>query len=130
MEITEEVLNKIIVDYTINDDAEIVINTTLGIFYIPPHLFNKMIDEAIKKGYLSYSINLHRFSSDGGFDESLEFKMKPKTNKELRCLSLEERRLEELRKDMTNLESGELEGHLKNVKAERESLTRMLERYK
>lgn len=129
MEITEEVLNKIIVDYTINDDAEIVINTTLGIFYIPPHLFNKMIDEAIKKGYLSYSINLHRFSSDG-YADSLKFKMKPKTNKELRCLSLEERRLEELRKDMTNLESGELKGHLKNVKAERESLTRMLERYK
>lgn len=129
MEITEEVLNEIIVDYTINDDAEIVINTTLGIFYIPPLLFNKMIDEAIKKGYLSYSINLHRFSSDG-YADSLEFKMKPKTNKELRCLSLEERRLEELRKDMTNLESGELKGHLKNVKAERESLTRMLERYK
>lgn len=97
MEITEEVLNKIIVDYTINDDAEIVINTTLGIFYIPPHLFNKMIDEAIKKGYLSYSINLHRLSSDG-FDESLEFKMKPKTNKELRCLSLEERRFRRIKK--------------------------------
>lgn len=71
----------LIVDYTINDDAEIVINTTLGIFHIPPHLFNKMIDEAIKKGYLSYSINLHRFSS-GGYDESLEFKMKPKTEEE------------------------------------------------
>lgn len=71
----------LIVDYTINDDAEIVINTTLGIFYIPPHLFNKMIDEAIKKGYLSYSINLHRFSSGGYFDESLEFKMKPKNRR-------------------------------------------------
>lgn len=37
---------------------------------------------------------------------------------------------EELTKDMTNLESRELKGHLKNVKAERESLTRLLERYK
>lgn len=71
----------LIVDYIINDYAEIVINTTLGIFHIPPHLFNKMIDEAIKKDYLSYSINLHRFSS-GGYDESLEFKMKPKTEEE------------------------------------------------
>ena len=31
---------------------------------------------------------------------------------------------------MTNLESRELKGHLKNVKAEREALTRLLERYK
>lgn len=37
---------------------------------------------------------------------------------------------EELTKDMTNLESRELRGHLKNVKAEREALTRLLERYK
>ena len=71
----------LIVDYTINDDAEIVINTTLGIFYIPPHLFNKIIYEAIKEGYLSYSINIHKFNS-GGYDESLEFKMKPKTEEE------------------------------------------------
>ena len=68
----------LIIDYKINDCAEIVVNTTLGTFHIPPHLFNKMIDEAIKEGYLSYSINLHRFNS-GGYDESLEFEMKPKT---------------------------------------------------
>ena len=35
----------LIVDYTINDFAEIVVNTTLGTFHIPPQLFNKMIDE-------------------------------------------------------------------------------------
>lgn len=71
----------LIVDYMINDDAEIVVNTTLGIFHIPPHLFEEMIKEAIKEGYLSYSINLHRFNS-GVYDESLEFKMKPKTEEE------------------------------------------------
>lgn len=68
----------LIVDYKINDDAEIVVNTTLGIFHIPPHLFEEMIKEAIKEGYLSYSINLHRFNS-GRQEESLKFEMKPKT---------------------------------------------------
>ena len=68
-------------DYKINDAAEIVVNTTLGVFHIPPHLFNKMIYEAIKEGYLSYSINLHKLNS-GDYVESLEFKMKPKTEEE------------------------------------------------
>lgn len=71
----------LIVDYMVNDDAEIVVNTTLGIFHIPPHLFEDMVEKAITEGYLSYSINLHRFNS-GGYDESLEFKMKPKTEEE------------------------------------------------
>ena len=80
-ETEEDIEFPLIVDYTINDDAEIVINTTLGTFHISPYLFNKMIYEAIKEGYLSYSINIHKFNS-GGYDESLEFKMKPKTEEE------------------------------------------------
>ena len=72
----------LIVDYMLNDDAEIVVNTTLGIFHISPHLFEDMVEKAIREGYLFYSINLHRFNS-GGYDESLEFKMKPKTEEEV-----------------------------------------------
>lgn len=68
----------LIVDYMVNDDAEIVVNTTLGIFHIPPHLFEDMVKKAIKEGYLSFSFNCHRFFS-GGQEETLKFKMKPKT---------------------------------------------------
>lgn len=65
----------------IENDGLIIANTDLGKMVIPPHLFEEMIKEAIKEGYLSYSINLHRFNS-GRQEETLEFKMKPKTEEE------------------------------------------------
>lgn len=66
------------IKFKIETDGSIIANTDLGKMVIPPLLFEEMVKEAIKEGYLSYSINLHRFNS-GGYDESLEFKMKPKT---------------------------------------------------
>lgn len=66
----------LIVDYTINDDAEIVINTTLGIFHIPPHLFEEIVKKANKKGYLKVSLQFIREDDMGAY--YWKFEMKPK----------------------------------------------------
>lgn len=71
----------LIVDYTINDDAEIVINTTLGIFHIPPHLFEEMVKEAIMEGYLKVSVQ-NEIELNGEWAHIWEIKMKPKTEEE------------------------------------------------
>lgn len=71
----------LIVDYTINDDAEIVIDTTLGIFHIPPHLFKKMVKEAIMEGYLKVSVQ-NEIELNGEWAHIWEIKMKLKTEEE------------------------------------------------
>lgn len=72
----------LIVDYKINDTAEIVVNTTLGIFHISPRMFEKMVKEAMDEKYLKISLLFVR-NSKGGWVNKCDVKMKPKTEEEM-----------------------------------------------
>lgn len=71
----------LIVDYMVNDDAEIVVNTTLGIFHIPPAVFEEMVKEAMDEKYLKISLLFVR-NSKGDWVNKCDVKMKPKTEEE------------------------------------------------
>ena len=71
----------LIVDYMVNDDAEIVVNTTLGIFHISPRMFEKMVKEAMDEKYLKISLLFVR-NSKGDWVNKCDVKMKPKTEEE------------------------------------------------